>query len=62
MLKLMENTAKDSFDLYYGLSMYNSNAMEQLEKLESAFQSVKRELSGNLQSLYSRQLFEDEGE
>ena len=62
LLKLVENTAKDSFDLYYGLFMYNSNAMEQLEKLKLAFQSLKRELSGNLQSLYSRQLFEDEGE
>ncbi|KAJ9692758.1 hypothetical protein PVL29_011714 [Vitis rotundifolia] len=62
LLKLVENTAKDSFDLYYGLFIYNNNAMEQLEKLELAFQSLKRELSGNLQSLYSRQLFEDEGE
>ncbi|KAL6335429.1 hypothetical protein AAG906_029672 [Vitis piasezkii] len=54
LLKLVENTAKDNFDLYYGLFIYNNNAMDQLEKLELAFQSLKRELSGNLQSLYSR--------
>ncbi|NP_001389537.1 hypothetical protein VitviT2T_013747 [Vitis vinifera] len=59
LLKLVENTAKDSFDLYCGLFMYNNNAMEQLEKLELAFQSLKRELFGNLQSLYGRQLFEE---
>ncbi|KAJ9692757.1 hypothetical protein PVL29_011713 [Vitis rotundifolia] len=59
LLKLVENTAKDSFDLYCGLFMYNNNAMDQLEKLELAFQSLKRELFGNLQSLYGRQLFEE---
>lgn len=62
LLKLVENTSKDSFDLYSGLFMYNNNAMEQLEKLESAFQSLKRELSGNLQTLCRRQLFEDGGD
>ena len=60
LLKLVENTSKDSFDLYVGLFMYNNNALEQLDKLESAFQSLKRELSGNLQTLCRRKLFENE--
>lgn len=61
LLKLVETTSRDSFDLYCGLFMYNNNAMEQLERLELAFQSLKRELSGNLQDLCSRQIFEEGG-
>lgn len=44
LLSLVENTANDSFELYYGLFLYNPNATEQLEKLEQAFDSVKRQL------------------
>ncbi len=44
LLSLVENTANDSFELYYGLFLYNPNATEQLEKLEKAFDSVKRQL------------------
>ncbi|KAL5575779.1 hypothetical protein UlMin_017478 [Ulmus minor] len=46
LLNLVDNTAGDSFDLYYGLFMYNKNAMEQLEKLEMAFEALKKKLSG----------------
>ncbi|KAF6172191.1 hypothetical protein GIB67_024813 [Kingdonia uniflora] len=35
---------KLSFDLYYGLFMYNHNAMEQLEILDMAFEALKKEL------------------
>lgn len=44
LLSLVDNTANDSFELYYGLFLYNPNATEQLEKLEKAFDSVKRQL------------------
>lgn len=50
LLNLVENTSGDSFDLYYGLFMYNANAMEQLERLEYAFETLKKKLFGGLHS------------
>lgn len=44
LLTLRDNTANDSFDLYYGLFMYNPNATEELERLERAFDAVKKAL------------------
>jgi len=44
LLSLVDNTANDSFELYYGLFLYNPNATEELERLEKAFDSVKRQL------------------
>lgn len=61
LLNLVENTAGDSFDLYYGLFVYNNNAMEQLERLDMAFESIKKEIFGYMHRLYRKQLFEDEG-
>ncbi|CAN4103579.1 unnamed protein product [Withania somnifera] len=57
LLNLVENTASDSFDLYYGLFMYNKNAMEQLERLDLAFEALKKELFGHLHEVLRRQLF-----
>ncbi|CAK9141827.1 unnamed protein product [Ilex paraguariensis] len=57
LLNLVENTASDSFDLYYGLFMYNKNAMEQLERLDLAFESLKKELFGHLHDVCRKQLF-----
>ncbi|GFS41758.1 prephenate dehydrogenase family protein [Actinidia rufa] len=57
LLNLVENTASDSFDLYYGLFMYNKNAMEQLERLDLAFESLKKELFGHLHDVLRKQLF-----
>ncbi|KAA8535182.1 hypothetical protein F0562_030185 [Nyssa sinensis] len=57
LLNLVENTASDSFDLYYGLFMYNTNAMEQLERLDLAFESLKKELFGHLHDVLRKQLF-----
>ncbi|KAL1819624.1 hypothetical protein DCAR_0415923 [Daucus carota subsp. sativus] len=57
LLNLVENTASDSFDLYYGLFMYNKNAMEQLERLDLAFESLKTELFGHLHDVLRKQLF-----
>ncbi|KAK9268753.1 hypothetical protein L1049_000514 [Liquidambar formosana] len=59
LLNLVENTAGDSFDLYYGLFMYNKNAMEQLEKLDLAFESLKKQLFGQLHGIIRKQLFEN---
>lgn len=58
LLSLVENTAGDSFDLYYGLFMYNINAMEQLQRLDLAFESLKKQLFGRLHGVYRKQLFE----
>lgn len=57
LLNLVENTAADSFDLYYGLFMYNKNALEQLERLDFAFQSLRKLLFGNLHEVLRKQLF-----
>lgn len=34
LLNLVNNTCSDSFELYYGLFLYNQNATEELERLE----------------------------
>ncbi|KAK6236138.1 hypothetical protein QUC31_019896 [Theobroma cacao] len=57
LLKLVENTAGDSFELYYGLFMYNVNAMEQLERMDFAFESLKKQLFGRLHGVLRKQLF-----
>lgn len=46
LLDLVRNTSSDSFELYYGLFMYNQNATEELNKLEEAFDEVKKQLFG----------------
>ncbi|XWS70757.1 hypothetical protein CRYUN_Cryun03dG0076300 [Craigia yunnanensis] len=56
LLNLVENTAGDSFDLYYGLFMYNVNAMEQLEKLDLAFETLKKQLFGRLHGIFQKKL------
>ncbi|GMH20581.1 hypothetical protein Nepgr_022422 [Nepenthes gracilis] len=58
LLTLVENTSKDSFELFYGLFLYNKNAMEQLERMDFAFEMVKRQLFGNLHGLLRSQLFD----
>ncbi|CAG9462180.1 unnamed protein product [Pedinophyceae sp. YPF-701] len=60
LLSLVNNTKNDSFDLYYGLFMYNQNATEELEKLEMAFDSVKRRLFDELHGVLRQQLFSTE--
>ena len=58
LLNLVENTAEDSFDLYYGLFMYNKSAMEMLEKLDLAFEALRSELFGRLHGVVRNQLFD----
>ncbi|EER88484.1 arogenate dehydrogenase 2, chloroplastic [Sorghum bicolor] len=58
LLQLTKNTVSDSFDLYYGLFMYNVNATEQLDKLEMAFEKVRQMLSGRLHDFIRKQIVE----
>ncbi|KAL9266114.1 Arogenate dehydrogenase 2, chloroplastic-like protein, partial [Drosera capensis] len=62
MLDLVENTSKDSFELFYGLFLYNKNAMEQLERMDLAFEMVKRQLIERMHALVRKQLVGLEGE
>ncbi|KAK3002863.1 hypothetical protein RJ639_020026 [Escallonia herrerae] len=57
LLDLVENTSSDSFELYYGLFMYNKNAMEQLERLDLAFEELRKELFEILHGAVRSQLF-----
>ncbi|XVF70063.1 hypothetical protein PTKIN_Ptkin11bG0131300 [Pterospermum kingtungense] len=57
LLQLVENTAGDSFELYYGLFMYNVNAMEQLERMDFAFESLKKQLFRRLHGVIRKELF-----
>ncbi|KAK4764326.1 hypothetical protein SAY87_013764 [Trapa incisa] len=59
LLNLVENTAGDSFDLYYGLFLYNVNAMDQLERLDLAFESLKKQLLQRLHGVIRKQHFKD---
>ncbi|KAK7330029.1 hypothetical protein VNO77_24214 [Canavalia gladiata] len=61
LLKLVENTAGDSFDLYYGLFMFNKNSLEMLERLDFAFEDLRKQLMGRLHSVVRKQLFENAG-
>lgn len=58
LLNLVENTCSDSFELYNGLFMYNKNSTELLERLDLAFDSLKKELFARLHDVLRRQLFE----
>ncbi|XP_012573499.1 arogenate dehydrogenase 1, chloroplastic-like [Cicer arietinum] len=60
LLSLVENTAGDSFDLYYGLFFYNINAMEQLQRFDLALESLKKQLFDLLHGIYSKQVFQNE--
>ena len=57
LLEVARNTAGDSFDLYYELFIYNVNSTEQFERLDMAFDSLKKQLVGRLHDILRRQLF-----
>ncbi|XLT00800.1 hypothetical protein HN51_050151 [Arachis hypogaea] len=48
LLGLVENTAGDSFDLYFGLFMFNKNSLEMLEKLDLAFLDLRKQAIARL--------------
>eukprot|EP00898_Chlorokybus_atmophyticus_P006893 jgi/Chlat1/7204/Chrsp57S06850 len=58
LLNLVNNTVADSFDLYYGLFMYNQNATDELDRLELAFDAVKKQLFTELHNVLRKQLFD----
>jgi hypothetical protein len=45
VLNLVENTCKDSFDLFFGLYFYNKYASNQLQKIREALAQVERQLA-----------------
>eukprot|EP01025_Chloroclados_australasicus_P036324 TRINITY_DN3701_c0_g1_i1.p1 TRINITY_DN3701_c0_g1~~TRINITY_DN3701_c0_g1_i1.p1 ORF type:complete len:397 (-),score=35.48 TRINITY_DN3701_c0_g1_i1:3498-4688(-) len=57
LLKLVNNTNNDSFDLYYGLFMYNPQATDQLEKMETAFSEIRNMLMTRLHDSLRQQIF-----
>tara|TARA_B110000977_G_scaffold44671_2_gene60683 strand:+ start:16557 stop:17852 length:1296 start_codon:yes stop_codon:yes gene_type:complete len=59
LLSLVNNTYNDSFDLYYGLFMYNKNATAELSRLELAFSQVKAELFDRLHTLIRDDIFDE---
>ena len=59
LLDLVDNTANDSFELYYGLFMYNGNATEELDRLEKAFDGLKKQLFEELHDKLREQLYLD---
>jgi arogenate dehydrogenase (NADP+), plant len=58
LLRLVDNTCSDSFDLYNGLFMYNKSSTELLNRLEWALDSVKRKLFHGLHDVLRKQLFD----
>jgi len=44
LLKLVDNTCKDSFDLFYALYSHNINSSELLDQLIAAFGTLRKEL------------------
>lgn len=59
LLSLVDNTYNDSFELYYGLFMYNKNATAELSRLELAFTKVKGELFDRLHERIRNDIFEE---
>ncbi|KAJ4978472.1 hypothetical protein NE237_009252 [Protea cynaroides] len=57
LLNLRDITSGDSFELCYGLFVYNKNALEQLERLDMAFESVKKQLLGHLLYILRKHLY-----
>ena len=60
LLNLIDNTCNDSFELYYGLFMYNQNATETLEAMERSFDRTKKRLFDQLHEVLREQLFGDD--
>lgn len=54
VLNLVENTCKDSFDLFFGLYYYNSYATSQLQKIREALAGVERQLAAKEAYLAAR--------
>jgi len=57
LLQLTSQTNTDSFDLYYGLFLYNRNATDELERIEKGLESVKDRLFSRLHDIARREMF-----
>lgn len=57
LLELVDNTRHDSFELYYGLFLYNRSSADELERLERALDEVKGGLFDQLHEIARRQIF-----
>lgn len=57
LLELVDNTRNDSFELYYGLFLYNRSSADELERLERALDEVKGGLFDQLHEIARRQIF-----
>ena len=62
LLDLVGNTENDSFELYYGLFMYNQNATEELDKLKESFAEIKQQLFSRLHDAARKQLLLEDQE
>jgi hypothetical protein len=54
VLKLVDNTCRDSFDLFYGLYKFNTHSYEQIQRLREAFANVERQLAAKEAYLAAR--------
>eukprot|EP00951_Prasinocladus_malaysianus_P050251 scaffold678474_cov45-Prasinocladus_malaysianus.AAC.1 len=57
LLNLVDNTANDSFELYYGLFMYNQSATQELQRLEQAFDKIRVRLMDELHDKLRQEIF-----
>ncbi|KAJ4805380.1 arogenate dehydrogenase [Rhynchospora pubera] len=57
LFQLIENTCSDSFELYYGLFMYNKNSTDLLDRIYAAYEEVKKDLRRMVQGILRRRLF-----
>ncbi|GAX79237.1 hypothetical protein CEUSTIGMA_g6677.t1 [Chlamydomonas eustigma] len=57
LLNLVNQTCSDSFELYYGLFLYNQNATDELERLEQGLEKVKKGLFGRLHDIARAEIF-----
>jgi prephenate dehydrogenase len=54
VLNLVENTCKDSFDLFFGLYHYNKFASNQIQRIREALAQVERQLAAKEAYLAAR--------
>jgi prephenate dehydrogenase len=59
VLNLVDNTCKDSFDLFFGLYFYNKYAGIQLQKIREALAQVERQLAAKEAYLAAKSEFDN---
>ncbi|KAL5718311.1 prephenate dehydrogenase (NADP(+)) [Ranunculus cassubicifolius] len=56
LMELTNNTVSHGSDLYDGLFLYNVNSAKQIQKLEKAFDTVKKSLFGKLRKSFKKRM------